>query len=44
MFERVFKDDRMMRGITGLNLVEFETLLPTFERILIEKQNNPVRE
>jgi hypothetical protein len=30
-FERVFKDDRLMRGLTGLNLMEFEALLPTFE-------------
>jgi len=38
-FERVFKDDRLMRALTGLNLLEFETLLPTFERVLFESQN-----
>jgi hypothetical protein len=34
----------MMRGLTGLNLVEFETLLSTFERILFEIHNNKKRQ
>jgi hypothetical protein len=37
--EKAFNDERMLRGLTGLNLLEFETLLPTFERILFEIQN-----
>jgi hypothetical protein len=42
-FERVFKDDRLMRALTGLNLLEFEALLPTFERVLFELQNRKDR-
>lgn len=37
--ERVFKDERLMRSLTGLDLVEFETLLPTFKHVLFELQN-----
>ncbi|MDR1551089.1 MAG: transposase family protein, partial [Holosporaceae bacterium] len=43
-FERVFKDERMMRGLTGLNLLEFEELLATFERILFEIQKGKERQ
>jgi hypothetical protein len=43
-FERIFKDERMMRGLTGLNLEEFETLLPTFESILFEIHSNKERQ
>jgi hypothetical protein len=38
-FEQVLKEDRVMRGLTGLNLVEFEELLPAFERILFKVSN-----
>jgi len=37
--EMVFSNERLMRALTGLNLLEFETLLPTFERVLFESQN-----
>jgi hypothetical protein len=40
---RVFKDSRMLRGLTGLNSNEFETLLPSFEKILFEIQNKKDR-
>jgi len=43
-FERMFKDDRLLRALTGLNLVEFEVLLPTFVKILLEIQRNKVRQ
>jgi hypothetical protein len=43
-FERAFKDDRMMRALTGLNLKEFEVLLPTFEKILLETQSTKDRQ
>jgi len=42
-FDRVFKDERLMRSLTGLNFSEFETLLPTFENMLFELQNRKVR-
>jgi len=43
-FDRVFKDERLMRSLTGLNLFEFETLLPTFEKVLFELQNRKDRQ
>jgi hypothetical protein len=43
-FEKVFKDERMMRGLTGLNLTEFETLLATFSTILLEIQSKKNRQ
>jgi hypothetical protein len=42
--DKIFKEERMLRGLTGLNLVEFETLLLTFERILVESQSNKDRQ
>jgi hypothetical protein len=41
--EKVFREERLMRGLTGLNFVEFEALLPTFERILQEIQRSKAR-
>jgi hypothetical protein len=34
----------MTRSLTGLNLVEFETLLPTFEKVLLEIQSSKDRQ
>ena len=42
-FDRIFKCERLMRSLTGLNLLEFEELLPTFEKVLFESQNRKER-
>jgi len=33
---RIFKNDRLMRAMTGLNLVAFERLLPSFRAVYEE--------
>jgi hypothetical protein len=42
--ERVFKEERLMRALTGLNLLEFDVLLSTFEKVLFEIQNSKIRQ
>ncbi|MDR3187281.1 MAG: hypothetical protein LBT63_02540, partial [Holosporaceae bacterium] len=42
--DRLFRDERMLRSLTGVNSEEFEALLPTFEKILLEIQSNKERQ
>ena len=36
--QRVFKNDRLLRALTGLNLKAFEALKPAFTRALTEAE------
>jgi hypothetical protein len=44
-FDKIFKEERMLRGLTSLNLVEFETLYPgpTHEEFSLQHQTNVKR-
>jgi len=42
--ERAFKDDRLIKGLTGLSKVEFDVLLPTFKKVLFDVQNRKDRQ
>jgi hypothetical protein len=43
-FDNAFRDERLLKSLTGVSLKEFETLLPTFEKILFEIQNSKERQ
>jgi len=39
--ERIFRDDRLLRAMTGLNRKAFESLLPSFNEAYQESRSNP---
>jgi hypothetical protein len=43
-FENAFMNERLLKSLTGVKLKEFETLLPTFEKILFEIQSRKERQ
>lgn len=42
--ERIFKDDRLLRAMSGLNRKAFETLLPSFTEAYEQRQLKPETE
>lgn len=42
--ERILRDDRLLRAMTGMNRKAFEALLPSFREAYEQRQTQPVAE